>query len=382
MVGQTSAARQISRREFLRTGGYGIASVAAFNAFLVACGGDGTAATTLVTPTGSSTTAASLRDLAIGITSPTVPVLVPNRAGPLDYGPQFGLNTTEDKVVNFATHNTAVQAMLAGDFPVAGGASGTPMNLIEQGENVKFFAPYMQKNVIWAVARRPIETWDDLLNSPDKVSIGSDGPGGGYYFVWDAFLFALNEPRTLEEEFDIVLLEEPPQVNAGFINGDVDAALIHYLDVAAIQEELGDDMVILGKLEEDVPAMAFEAWYASADWLDENLDLATAFCAAILTANRELSKSFDTYKAAVEKHVEGGFPGTNEELQGLWSRIRENEVWPWNEITQDSINAAAEVTQAAGGIENAALMADSLDPRPNQGALDMIGRVDSSDILG
>jgi ABC-type nitrate/sulfonate/bicarbonate transport system substrate-binding protein len=321
--------------------------------------------------------------LSVGITSPTVPVLVTNRAGPIDYGPKFGLKIDPGKVTNFASHNTAVQAMLAGDFPVAGGATGTPFNLIEQGQDVKLFAPYMQKNVIWAAARPPVKSWEDLLAGGKRMKIASDGPGGGYYFVWNAFFDAMGQKFKLEDQFDLVILEEPPQVNTGFINGDVNAALIHYLDVAPVQKELGEEnMVILGKLEEDVPPMAFEAWYATTEWLDANQDVAKAFAASILTANRELSKSFDAYKAAVTKHVEGGFPGTDDELKGLWSRIRENEVWPWNELTPESIMAAATVTQASGGLKDASKMSNALDPRPNQAALAEIGRVEAPAILG
>jgi hypothetical protein len=221
------------------------------------------------------------------------------------------------------------------------------------------------------------------LSSSERLRIGSDGPGGGYYFVWNAFFYGLGESITLEDEFDLVILEEPPQVNTGFINGDVDAALLHYLDVEPVMAEVGEDnMVILGRLEEDVEPMAFEAWYAETAWLEENPDTAQAFVAAILTANRELSRSFDTYKAAVEEHVEGGFPGTDEELRGLWTRIRENEVWPFNELTEESILAAATVAEASGGIESADNIAGALYSQANEAALEEIGRVSTADVVG
>jgi ABC-type nitrate/sulfonate/bicarbonate transport system substrate-binding protein len=375
----------LDRRSFLRIGGLALGGAA----LLGACSDDengGTTGTTGATGTETGATGATgataPADLGVRIayTAGTFPSIVNGKVGPLDFGSQFGLNVSQqDDILTFDSHATAVQAVLAGEADVLAGAFTATLLLIQQGQDWKYFCPFSNGNDLLLVGTQKVDEMSDLTN-PDVV-VGVDSPGGLVNFVMNALMLVKGVSQNVET-LNTQIIEDSPLRTAALINGDIDAALVHQFDIPGIEQEIGAENVhVLATLWEDVEGMIFETFAAPSEWLQANPDSATALTKAMLTANRELAKTFDFYVEMCQKYVDGGADPAI--LQVIWDLARQYEFWSYNgDLTEEDMTFTIEAARQSGLIEGDVDVSKVVDYSFMEAALADIGEVTVEDITG
>ncbi|MGH9154068.1 MAG: ABC transporter substrate-binding protein [Acidimicrobiales bacterium] len=316
----------------------------------------------------------------IAYTAGTFPSIVNGKVGPLDYGPQFGLDISESDLLTFDSHATATQAVLANEADVIAGSFTSTMLLIQQGQDFKYFCPFSNGNDLLLVGTKDVDSIEKVTDPSTRIGI--DSVGGLVNFVTNALLSAKGVDQNVEK-LNTQIIEDSPLRTAALVNGDIDAALVHQFDLPDMREQLGDDNVhVLATLWEDVEGIVFETFAARTSWINDNLDTATALTKAMLTGNRELSKSFDRYKKAVNDYVEGGVQD-EEVARTIWDLARQYEFWSFNgDLSQDSLEFTVDVAKQSEILEGDADVSDVVDRRAMEAAIDEIGEVSVKDITG
>jgi ABC-type nitrate/sulfonate/bicarbonate transport system substrate-binding protein len=316
----------------------------------------------------------------IAYTAGTFPSIVNGKVGPLEFGPEFGLDITEDDLLTFDSHATATQAVLADEADVVAGSFTSTLLLNEQGQEFRVFAPFSNGNDLLFVGTGDVDEASDVTN-PD-VRVGIDSVGGLVNFVTNALLRAKGVDVNVED-LNTQIIEDSPLRTAALVNGDIDAALVHQYDMPGIIEQLGEENVhVLGTLWEDVEGIVFETFAAPASWLDEHPAEAEALTKAILAGNRALASDFDTYVAAVDNYVEGGASDL-ETLRTIWDLARQYEFWSYNgDLDQESLEFTVDVAEQSGIVEGDVDVSTIVDRRFMDAAVAELGEVTVEDIVG
>lgn len=321
---------------------------------LAACGGgeasdtEETASTADVTAeetgaTAEETGATALDPPQIAFTSPAQPSYVNTRVGPLVYGPEFGLEFTEDDFTVFESHSTATQTTLSGRADIVGGSFVSHALVREAGEDFQVFCPFVSLDDFVLAGRNGVNSIDQLFEAETRVAI--DSPGGAGAMILNAMLQAA-DAGTIQDIPTTTVLESSGQRTTAFAADEVDATVIHLTQFTQALAEAPDGEVITS-LYEDVPVYIKEAFAAPSEWLEENRDTAVAFCASILRANQELAGDFDAFAEAVAQHVEE--PPEEAELQELFALISEYEFWPVDGgMSDDAVTFMMDVAVASG----------------------------------
>jgi ABC-type nitrate/sulfonate/bicarbonate transport system substrate-binding protein len=357
----------LTRRRFLQYGG-ALGSAA----LLAACGGDNDG--------GGSSGGEASKDLKVRIayTAGTFPSIVNGKVGPLDYGGKFGLNITKDDLLAFDSHATATQAVLAGNADVLAGSFSATLLLIQQGQDFKYFCPFSNGNDLLLVGTKQVDSVQKLTDKSTRIGI--DSVGGLVNFVTNALLAAKGVNVNVET-LNTQIIEDSPLRTAALVNGDIQAALVHQYDIPAIEKELGKPNVhVLARLWTDTKGLVFETFAARTKWLDDNQQAAAALTKAMLTGNRELSRSYDVYKKAVTTYVEGGAPEAT--LRTIWELAREYEFWSWNgDLEQDKLDFTVQVAKQSGIVKGDVDVSQVVDRRAMEAAIGEIGQVTKEQIL-
>src|SRR5690606_29972090 len=173
---------------------------------------------------------------------------------------------------------------------------------------------------------------------------------------------------------NVSIIEDSPLRVAALANGDVDVALINAFQVPQLEEQIGAENVnILSNVMEDVgEGGIFLAFAATSEYLDNNLEQATAFCASVLKANRELTGDFDLYKELSDKYIQ---PKVEEDiLRQTWDAVAAATLWPFNNgLTEDGVSQVIEIAVETGLLESELAYGDVVDVRPIEGALKLLG---------
>jgi ABC-type nitrate/sulfonate/bicarbonate transport system substrate-binding protein len=357
----------LTRRRFLQYGG-----VLGSAALLAACGGDD--------EDGGGTGGQPATDLKVRIayTAGTFPSIVNGKVGPLDYGNQFGLNITEGDLLTFDSHATATQAVLSGNADVLAGSFSATLLLIQQGQEFKYFCPFSNGNDLLLLGTGQVDSVQKLTERSTRIGI--DSVGGLVNFVTNALLAAKGVSVNVET-LNTQIIEDSPLRTAALVNGDIQAALVHQYDIPAVEKELGKENVhVLARLWTDTEGLIFETFAARTQWLDDNQETAAALTKAMLTGNRELSRSYDVYKQAVTKYVEGGAPEAT--LRTIWELAREYEFWSWNgDLNQEQIDFTVQVAKQSGILKGDVDTSQVVDRRAIEAAIADIGTVTKEQIL-
>lgn len=316
----------------------------------------------------------------IAYTAGTFPSIVNGKVGPLDYGPQFGLDISKSDLLTFDSHATATQAVLAGEADVIAGSFTSTMLLIQQGQDFKYFCPFSNGNDLLLVGTKDVNSIEKITDPSTRIGI--DSVGGLVNFVTNALLSAKGVEQNVEK-LNTQIIEDSPLRTAALVNGDIDAALVHQFDLPDMRKQLGEENVhVLATLWEDVEGIVFETFAARTSWINDNLDTATALTKAMLTGNRELSKDFDRYKKAVNDYVEGGVQD-EDVAKTIWDLARQYEFWSFNgDLSQESLEFTVDVAKQSEILKGDADVSDVVDRRAMDAAIDELGEVTVKDITG
>jgi NitT/TauT family transport system substrate-binding protein len=146
---------------------------------------------------------------------------------------------------------------------------------------------------------------------------------------------------------------------------------IHLVQLRQLREQI-PDAVAISSLYEDAPLFIKKAYAARTQWLDENQELAGAFCASVLKASRELPEDFDLFVSAVNQFV--GEPPNEEVLREIFDIISTYNFWPKNgELDPESILFMAELGQLGGLLKKKPNPEEVVDRRPLKRALELLG---------
>lgn len=287
--------------------------------------------------------ATSLETPQIAFTSPAQPSYVNTRVGPLTYGPEFGLEFTEEDFTVFESHSTATQTTLSGRADIVGGSFVSHALVREAGEDFKVFCPFVSLDDFVLAGRNGVDSIEQLFESETRVAI--DSPGGAGAMILNSMLQAA-DAGTIEDIPSTTVLESSGQRTTAFAADEVDATVIHLTQFNQALAEAPDGVVITS-LYEDVPVYIKEAFAAPSQWLEDNRDTAVAFCASILRANQELAGDFDAFAEAVSQYVEE--PPEEAELQELFTLIQEYDFWPVDGgMSDDAVTFMMDVAVASG----------------------------------
>jgi ABC-type nitrate/sulfonate/bicarbonate transport system substrate-binding protein len=340
-------------------------AVLAASSLLVAAGGG-------VDAGGSATTsgsAAEIADVTFAWTSPTQPTFVNRDYGLVEHGPTFGLETTVDDLLTFDSHAVATQAVLSGDADVVGGSFVSNMLVNQQGEEFKAFCPFVKNDDFVLVSNEGIDEIGDLFES--GVSVALDSPGGAGDIILNAMLQAAGEERTTSEIPGVQILESSGLRTTAFASGDVDVTLVHLTQYNAEILPAVPDAQIIARLYEDVTTFLKETIAAPSSWIDENLETATAICAAIVAGSRALVEDRAVFDEAVNTYV--AEPPESAELDEVYPLIND-AFWPIETgITEEATTFMADVAVASGVLEEVPAFEDVVDVRPFEGALELLG---------
>jgi hypothetical protein len=327
-------------------------------------GGVTTASTDTTAPAGGESP-----DVTFAWTAPTPPTGVNRDYGLVDEGPAFGLDVSVDDLITFDSHAVATQAVLSGEADVVGGSFIANLLVNQQGEDFRAFCPFVKNDDYVLVSRPGVDELGDIFDS--EVSVALDSPGGAGDIILNAMLQAVGEERPTSEIPGIQIVESSGLRTTAFATGDVDVSLVHLTQYNAEILPAVEDAQIIARLYEDVPTFLKETLAAPASWIDENLDTATAICAAIIAGSRTLTEDRAAFDAAVNTYV--AEPPAAADLDAVYPLI-DDDFWPIDTcLSEEAATFMGEVGVASGVLEEVPAFDEIVDPRPCELAFEMLG---------
>lgn len=306
----------------------------------------------------------------IAWTSPTQPTFVERDYGLLEMGPTFGLDFTSDDLLVFESHAVATQTVLSGGADIVGGSFVSTMLVNQQGQEFKGFCPFIKNDDFVLVTTPGIDTIADLFEGDANVAV--DSPGGAGDIIVNAMIQAAGDDRSTADLPNVQIIESSGLRTSAFVGGEVNATMVH---LTQYNEEIlpnVPDAQIISSLWEDVPVFMKETLAAPAEWIDENLDVAAAVCASIISGARTLAADPEAYVAAVNELVDE--PPSEEELTELFELVATDDFWPLETgVTAEHVTVMGEAAVASGALEAVPAFEDVVDPRPFEMALELVG---------
>ncbi len=290
------------------------------------------------------------------------------------FGDKFGL-ASNNPVTGFDDENTATQVLLSGGADVEGGALTQVIQLQEHGQDVKAFCPVQKDSTEQLVGRTDKITSIDQITDPD-VRVAVDSPGGLVNFIMNLVFQKEGLGITTKDLENVTILGDGSQRLAALASNQVDVGSVDLFELPDLIKQVGPDAVtVLSVTAADTDFIA-DAYFAKADWLKDNAELAGRFCAATLYSDRALAANFNEYKDSIDKFAKGGTDVST--LRKNWSFSRKYEIWPYN---ADVLSPAAVKTIIDVGIPSKLLdesarqftYEDIVDTKPMAIAMDLVG---------
>ena len=309
---------------------------------------------------------------------------IPQSKGPVELGPEFGLNQSNDDISEFEAHSTAIQVLLSGKADVLAGGFIDFALLQQQGQDVKVFCP-IQGDVSEILVGVNGVTDLEQVKDPE-VRVGVDSPGGLINFVMNSVFKARNMGITVDDLENVKILEDGSLRLAGLAAGEIDVGSVDPFEKDELEKQIGAENVHVLSVTAADTDMFGNAYGATGEWLDSHQAEAAALCASVLEANRKLAGDFDTFVEWANKYIE---PDEDKDvLKVNWDLARKYEIWPYNLglLTPEVVDLNVEV-----GIESGLLEPDAanipfeqlVDVRPGEAALQMVGgEIDPKEITG
>jgi ABC-type nitrate/sulfonate/bicarbonate transport system substrate-binding protein len=304
----------------------------------------------------------------VGLSAVVHPTYIQVMAGPVLFGPDFGLNITQDDYVFFDSHSTTVLAALSGQVNIVGASTLAHMAFISKGQPFKIFSPYVNVDDFVIAGRGEVRTLQQLLDP--NVTVGIDDIGGAGQANFDAILLAQNAGFLVRDIPTRVTIGSTVGRTSALASGEVDATAIHLYQANQVQVQTGD-LNIISTMYENVPYFMMLSVAAPESWLDENLETAAAFTAGVIQASRILRKSFAEYERVVDQFVKA--PPSIDILRTIHDLAGRYDIWPADGGLQEE---RLEFMIRLGRIEEVfdadLTPADVVDTRPRDMALELL----------
>src|SRR5690606_11701350 len=246
-------------RRTRRAGGL-VASAAALALLVSACGGNGDEPDATPTSSGSQTSTApeSIDPPQIAFTTSFFPATYLNtRFGPIEYGPELGMDYSEDDYTIFDGHATAMQALLSGSADIIGGSFISNVLLREQGQDLQLFCPFNNGDTLVLVGRNGINSAEQLFDPATRVAI--DSPGGAGSLVFNALLEHLGSDQLVDDLPNTTILESSSLRATALSSDQVDASVIQTAQYVARQDDV-DDRALMASFGGDVDNVVMQAY--------------------------------------------------------------------------------------------------------------------------
>jgi NitT/TauT family transport system substrate-binding protein len=367
----------MDRRQFLRIAGAS-AVVLPLAGVLDACSSDSkpqssapTGGATASTGGGGGGGGGQVGKLKLAISSSTLPTYLPQVAGPLLYGKDFGLDMSKDDILVFQSHATAVQAALSGKVNAVGASTMGNLSVIAAGSPFKIFAPYSLVDDYVVASVGEIKSFQDIKDK--NAVVGIDSQGGAARTAMDAILVSQGAGFLVGDLKNIQDIESSGERASALAAGQVQVTVIHksQADKAAAA---GKQVNTLASLYEAAPKYLKEVYAAPSKWLDANQATATALTASIVKASREMRASQDTFVSAVKQLIKQ--PPSDAELQAAWQLIKQYDFWPAavTGLESDRMTFMLDLGVKEEILVDGRLTSDSVvDMRPMNAALKQLG---------
>jgi NitT/TauT family transport system substrate-binding protein len=309
-----------------------VAGMAAATMILGACGGGKAPAPgSAVGPAGGGGGSEALKEGQIPPTgveggpdfdlSGTEIVATTSPPGAINMGTFFAYKRLEewgaDVETVIVTTTSGVQTILAGRADIASqGSDEVVLGAAEGAEMVAIGAPSTAMDYV-LVADKSIQTVEDL----DGRAVGMSGPAG-----FDALLtrFSLEDAGLEGDAARYVQIGGSPDRASALLTGQVDAATIFLEDWEELRQQT-DDIHLVQYMADIVPDFPATAFFAEAEFWEENDEVALALACANLQANAFLNSSEDNYVDYVLQVV----PGASEEAgRQIYKSGQEVSMWP------------------------------------------------------
>lgn len=216
------------------------------------------------------------------------------------------------------TTTSGVQTILAGRADIASqGSDEVILGAAEGAEVEAIGAPSTAMDYV-LVAKEGIDTVADLQGK----TIGMSGPAG-----FDALLarFALEgEGLDPQSDANFTQIGGSPARGAALLTGQVDAATIFLEDWEELDRQT-DDLQLILYMADIVPEFPASAYFAKAEYWDENPEVALALACANLQANAWINEDEERYVDYVTQVVPGA---TEEAAQAIYTAGQDVNMWP------------------------------------------------------
>ncbi|MCU1432594.1 MAG: hypothetical protein JWP95_1699 [Actinotalea sp.] len=352
--------------------GAAVRSAVAFgliSTLLVACSGGTGDATSANPENGDGSAIDSVR---VAYTSNVGTAEVAVYSAALEFGEEFGLSQREEDLQIFDSHGTAAQVVLSGGADVIAGSFLSDLQIIANGEPLRVFCPGNTGFDSRLVGVGDVTELEQMADPETRIAIES--PGGPVNFLTDLVLRGRDVDINTTTMTNVTIIEDSPLRLAALANGDADVALLNPYQVPQLEEQIGRENVhILSNVMEDIGERGiFLSFAATQEYLDNNLEEATAFCASVLASNRALAADFAKYQEYADKYIE---PDIEEALlRDTWESIVGANLWSYNNgLTEEGLQLVLDVVAETGLLEADLEYDDIVDSRPIEGALELLG---------
>ena len=304
------------------------------------------------------------------------------QAGAWRFGPEFGFSEQDaSDIQGIESHATAAQIFLSGQADILEGTFIVAAQLRQEGEDVKAFCPE-EIDTLEHLAGVGISDIEDITN-PD-IRVGIDSPGGLINYLMNHVFRArgltndAGEPLTVADLDNVKILEDGGLRLAALASDEIDVGSLDLFEQAQLEKQLGDDadFNVLSVTAQDIDDAVGSVFIAKTEWLEEDPDRATAFCATILKSTRTLAADLDEYLKWADEASELELDVAIQEQ--VWEFSRANDVWPYDAdvFAEDIVATDIEVLIDSGLLDEAAadIPYDELvDPRPATEATELLG---------
>ncbi len=241
--------------------------------------------------------------------------------------------------------------------------------ILERGQDFKIFCSQTNLDDFVAVGRNGVTRLEQFFDP--NVRVGIDSAGGAGEIILNAMFRAAGMEKRLADIPHTRLIESSGLRTSVFVADGVDATVIHLTQFKQAASEI-PDATIISALFEDVPIFLKEVFAARTSWLEENQELAAAFCASVIKASRELPKDFDLFVQGVNEFV--GEPPSEDLLRELFDLLGQYDFWPVNGgLAPEAITMMAELAVEGGTLNEVPDPESVVDRRPVERALELLG---------
>jgi len=290
------------------------------------------------------------------------------------FGEEFGLGA-DNSVQEFEDEAAAAQLLVSGRGDVESSGVTQIIQLIEKDQKVKIFCPIQVDSTEQIAGLRDSITSLDQITDPN-IRVAVDSPGGLINFIMNLLFQEKDLGITVSDLENVTVLGDGSQRLAALAAGEVDVGSVDLFELPDLEKQVGAENVVnLSVTAADIDFIA-NIYAAKEDWLEENQELAGAYCATTLYSNRVLASDFDQYEAAVNKYVEGGVDKSI--IRSNWEFARKYSIWPYNTdvLTPEAIETIIDVAIPSKLLEPSArdyTFEDIVDTGPMDIATDMLG---------